>query len=219
MLTLNNGVHRAGLLAVATVDALGHIDIVTGRPAASIHTLFRLNGNGLGRADGLAKLAGNAALFTGGITTQSVLSTETGGDGTLLEGVQDSVTIMRKRGLLGHLKVIEAWYPELGETRLVYWDIEGWYSRWAEKLLDDDVHAAEHLHEQEVLGGTVHSTLSIILPGLLGGQAEARLRGTGGCSCANGRGREVCGRTQRHEGGATRGNQPGDLAGGCHGGR
>lgn len=107
VLTLNDGVHRAGLLAVATVDALGHIDIVTGRPAASILTLFRLNSDSLGRADSLAKLAGNAALLTGGITTQSVLSSETGGDGTLLEGVEDSVTITQRKDQLEDLRAIE----------------------------------------------------------------------------------------------------------------
>jgi hypothetical protein len=91
-LTLHNGVHGAALLAVSTVDALGHIDIITGRPAASVLTLLRLNGNSLGRADGLAELAGNAALLASGVTTQSVLTAESGGDGTLLEGVEDSVT-------------------------------------------------------------------------------------------------------------------------------
>lgn len=107
VLTLNDGVHRAGLLAVATVDALGHIDIVTGRPAASILTLLRLNGDSLGRADSLAKLAGNAALLTSRITTQSVLSSETRGDGTFLEGVKDSVTITRHRGQLDDHRAIE----------------------------------------------------------------------------------------------------------------
>jgi hypothetical protein len=95
-LTLNNGIHGATLLAVATVDALGHINIVTGRPAASVLTLLGLNGNSLGRADGLAELAGNAALLTGGITTESVLTTETGGDGTLFEGVEDGVARRRR---------------------------------------------------------------------------------------------------------------------------
>lgn len=97
VLTLNNGIHGAALLAVATVDALGHINIITGRPATSILTLLGLNGNSLGGADGFAELAGNAALLTGGITAESVLTTETGRDGTLLEGVEDSVTRRRMR--------------------------------------------------------------------------------------------------------------------------
>jgi hypothetical protein len=91
-LTLNNGVNGAALLAVSTVDALGHIDIVTGRAAAAVLTLLRLNGDSLGRADGLAELASNAALLTSGVATQGVLTAESGGDGTLLEGVEDGVT-------------------------------------------------------------------------------------------------------------------------------
>lgn len=91
-LTLNDGIHWAALLAVATVNALGHINIVTGRPAASVLALFGLNGNSLGRADGFTELASNAALFTSGIATEGVFTTETGGDGTLLEGVEDGVT-------------------------------------------------------------------------------------------------------------------------------
>jgi hypothetical protein len=94
-LTLNDGIHRATLLAVAAVDALGHINIVTGRPAASVLALFGLNGDSLGRANGLAELASNAALLTGGIATEGVFTTETGGDGTLLEGVEDGVTKAR----------------------------------------------------------------------------------------------------------------------------
>ena len=91
-LTLNDGIHRATLLAVATVNALGHINIVTGRAAASILTLFGLNGNSLGRADSLTELASNAALFTSWIATEGVFATETGGDRTFLERVEDSVT-------------------------------------------------------------------------------------------------------------------------------
>jgi hypothetical protein len=95
-LTLNNGVNGAALLTVSTIDTLGHIDIVTGRTAATVLTLLRLNGNSLGRADGLAELASNAALLTSGVATQGVLTAETGRDGTLLEGVEDSVTKMQR---------------------------------------------------------------------------------------------------------------------------
>ena len=45
---------------------------------------------------GLAELAGNATLLTGGVATQSVLTTETGRDGTFFEGVVDSVTNVQK---------------------------------------------------------------------------------------------------------------------------
>jgi hypothetical protein len=105
-LTLNNSIHGAALLAVTAVNALGHVDIVTGRPAASVHTLFRLNSDSLGRTDGLAELAGNAAFLAGGIATQGVLTAETGRDGTLLEGVEDGVPVARKDIRLGHLRPV-----------------------------------------------------------------------------------------------------------------
>lgn len=50
----NNGVNGARLLAEAAVDALGHVDVVTGSAARSVSTLFGFNCDGLGRADLLA---------------------------------------------------------------------------------------------------------------------------------------------------------------------
>lgn len=89
--SLNNGINGAALLAVATVDTLGHINIITGRPTASVLTFFGLDGDSLSRADSFAKLASDATLLTGGIAAQSVFATETRRDGTFLEGVEDSV--------------------------------------------------------------------------------------------------------------------------------
>lgn len=89
--TLHNRIHGTALLAETAVDALGHVDIVAGRPSASIGTLFGLDGDGLSRADGLAELAGDAAFFARGVTTKGVLAAEAGGDGTLFEGVVDCV--------------------------------------------------------------------------------------------------------------------------------
>lgn len=97
-LTLDNGIDGAGFLAVAAVDTLGHVDIISGRPTATVLTLLGFDGDGLGRADGLAELASNAALLTGGITSQSVFATEPGRDGTLLEGVEDRVTGVAAQG-------------------------------------------------------------------------------------------------------------------------
>lgn len=75
-LTFNNGIHRATLLAVSTVDTLGHVDIISGRATASILTFFGLDGNSLGGADGFAKLAGDTAFFTSRIAAQGVLTAE-----------------------------------------------------------------------------------------------------------------------------------------------
>jgi hypothetical protein len=67
--TLNDGIDGATLLAVATVDTLGHINVISGRPATSIHTLFSFNGDGLRRADSFTELARNAALFASRIAS------------------------------------------------------------------------------------------------------------------------------------------------------
>ena len=138
-LTLHNGVNRAGFLAITTVDALGHVDIVTGRPATSILTLLSFDSNGLSRANGLAELASNAAFLTGGIAAQSVLATETGRDGTLLERIEDGVSVASRIKSDQLIRVID-----------YIWAVEGQLGvdknlRWAEVLLQHDVHAAHHL--------------------------------------------------------------------------
>src|SRR5215471_17808599 len=74
---LDDGIDRAGLLAEAAVDALGHVDVVArGAPAAVVARLS-LDGNGLRRADRLAELAGDAAFLAVGIAAQSMLAAET----------------------------------------------------------------------------------------------------------------------------------------------
>jgi hypothetical protein len=88
---LDNGVHGARLLAEAAVDALGHVDVVAGRAAGAVGALLGLDRDGLGRADGLAQLAGDAALLSGRVAAQGVFTTEAWRDGTLLEWVEDCV--------------------------------------------------------------------------------------------------------------------------------
>jgi hypothetical protein len=88
---LHDGVHGARLLAEAAVDALGHVNVVAGRAARAVSALLGLDGDGLRRADGLAQLASNAALFASRVAAQSVLTTEAGRDGALLEWVEDCV--------------------------------------------------------------------------------------------------------------------------------
>jgi hypothetical protein len=92
VLTLNDGINRAALLAETTVDTLGHINIITGRPTASVLTFLSFDGDSLGRADGFAKLASDATFLTGGIAAQGVFATETRRDRALLEGVEDGVS-------------------------------------------------------------------------------------------------------------------------------
>lgn len=49
--TLNDRVDRTGFLAEAAIDALGHVNVVTGSSAGAIGALLGFDGNSLGRAD------------------------------------------------------------------------------------------------------------------------------------------------------------------------
>lgn len=56
----DDGVDGTGLLAEATVDALGHIDIVAGGPPGAVGAGLALDGDGVGGTGGGAEFAGNA---------------------------------------------------------------------------------------------------------------------------------------------------------------
>ena len=92
-LTFNNSIDRTAFLAETTVDALGHVNIISSRPAAAILSLLCFNGNGLGWADCLAKFASDTPFFTRGISTQCVFATEARGNRTLFEGIVDCVPV------------------------------------------------------------------------------------------------------------------------------
>src|SRR3546814_762618 len=55
----HDGVHRAGLLAEAAVDALRHVDVVARGAPAAVAARLGLDDDALRRADRLAKLAGD----------------------------------------------------------------------------------------------------------------------------------------------------------------
>ena len=74
---LHDGVDGAGLLAVAAVDALGHVDVILGRAAAIISPGLGLDGNCLGRANGFAQFACNAPFLASWVASQGVLAAET----------------------------------------------------------------------------------------------------------------------------------------------
>ena len=87
--SLHNRIYRAGLLAKSAIDALGHVNIVPGGSAGTILAGLGLDGNGLGWANGLAQLAGNAPLVTGGVSPQGVFATESWTQVAPLVGVVD----------------------------------------------------------------------------------------------------------------------------------
>lgn len=89
--SLDDGIDRTSFLAETTVDALGHIDIVSSGLPAPVVSGLRFDGNGLCRTNGLAELAGDTSLFTVRVSSEGVFSTESGRNGTLFEGVHDGV--------------------------------------------------------------------------------------------------------------------------------
>src|SRR5579863_9432150 len=60
---LDDRIDRAGLLAEAAIDALGHVDVVARGAAAAVGARLRLDGDGERGTHGLAELAGDAALL------------------------------------------------------------------------------------------------------------------------------------------------------------
>ena len=107
---LDNRVDGARLLAEAAVNALGHVDVVARGPAAAVLALLGLDGDGLCRADGLAELAGNAALLARRVPPQHVLPAEARREGSLFERVVDGCLFLEE-GAEGQGEAS----PELGE--------------------------------------------------------------------------------------------------------
>jgi hypothetical protein len=181
-LTFHDGINRAAFLAQTTVDALRHIDIVSGGPPASILTLLGLNCDGLGRANSLTQLAGNATLLPCWISSEGVFPAKPWGDGAFLERVV--------------YRVPEPYLARCSEPRRrrpsLQWQSN---SRWPEELFQRHPHSSRHLHQQEVLPGFVERALARILLPLPWRQPETRWRGpcwSGGPEC--GRGEEGGGR-------------------------
>src|SRR5215469_18977179 len=68
--TFDDGIHRAGFLAQPAIDAFHHVDVVAGGAARTVFARLRLDGDGLGGADGFAQLAGDAAFLAIGIAAE-----------------------------------------------------------------------------------------------------------------------------------------------------
>src|SRR5690348_1215016 len=71
---LDDRIDRAGLLAIAAIDALRHVDVVARRAAAAVSAGLGLDRDRQGRADRLSQLAGDAALLAVGIAPQGMLA-------------------------------------------------------------------------------------------------------------------------------------------------
>src|SRR5215213_12291 len=87
---LDDRIHRARLLAKSAVDAFHHVDVIARRAARAVvaaGTCF--DSDRLCRTDGLAELAGDAALFPIGVAPQRVLAAKPRRDRVLLERIVD----------------------------------------------------------------------------------------------------------------------------------
>lgn len=78
---LDDCVNRACFLAISTINAFSHIDIVTGSSSRSIRPRLALDCNCLSRAGSSTELTSNTPLLTSGISSQSVLSSKFGRKG------------------------------------------------------------------------------------------------------------------------------------------
>src|SRR3954454_19336760 len=86
---LDDRIDRAGLLAIAAVDAFRHIDVIARRAAAAVLARLRLDRDRQRRADRLAQFAGDAALLAVRIAAQYVLAAKTRADRVLLVRIID----------------------------------------------------------------------------------------------------------------------------------
>src|SRR6185503_5068090 len=85
---LDDGIHRAALLAEAAVDALHQVDVVARRAARAVVALVALDGDGERGAHRLAQLAGDAALLAVRIAAQRVQPAEARALRRLLLGIE-----------------------------------------------------------------------------------------------------------------------------------
>src|SRR3954462_13044830 len=86
---LDDRIDRAGLLAIAAIDAFRHVDVIARRAPAAVLARLGLDRDRKRRADRLAQFAGNAALLAVRIAAQHVLAAEARADRVLLVRIID----------------------------------------------------------------------------------------------------------------------------------
>ncbi len=73
---LDDGIDRASLLAVSTVNAFGHVDIISSRPSRAIRTGFALDCYSSSWACSSTQFACNTSFFTCCISSECVFSSK-----------------------------------------------------------------------------------------------------------------------------------------------
>lgn len=135
-------------MAETTVDALGHVNIISRRPSRPVLSFFSLDSDGLGGADGLAELAGDATFFARRVAAQGVFASEPWRYGSFFERVVDGVPVgLRVWSISGEaVRIVRLYGIQLSFRIFCIPKIKDeslGHSRRAEKLLQHDVHAAE----------------------------------------------------------------------------
>lgn len=178
-----------------------------------------------GKSYSFAELAGNAALFTRGVSSEGVFAAESGGDGALVhQSVHRSVRAEALRGpCLAYLLegVVNGVAIPSSALRPRYPGGRGSFGniRRSEKLLEQEVHSPRHLGHEEKLAHAVEGALVVPGPGDLPARAEVGGRGSvrGRVAARGLAGDEHPG---SDEGGAAAGGgRPGKLSAREHGGR
>jgi hypothetical protein len=135
-----------------------------------------------------AKLACNASLFSRGVSPQSVLASESGGNWTLCNN-QHSIFLVATIPHMNLLKWIENSVSRRYQHNPQQTEDSMANSRRPEVLFQHHIHPAEHLQQEEVFPSLVQYTLLSFIPSLWFGQPEACWRGSRGCG--------VCSKTDR----------------------
>ena len=104
--SLNDGINWASLLAEATENALGHIDVVLGSSSGAIGSWLRFDGDSESWASSFTELTGDASLLASWVSSEGVLTSEHGRESSLFPRVVDDV-VGFEGGPGGH----EEWWP------------------------------------------------------------------------------------------------------------
>jgi hypothetical protein len=89
--TLDDGINWASLLAEATEDAFGHIDIIFSCPSRSIWSWLRLDNNSESRTSSFTKFASDASLLSSWVPSEGVLSSEHRGESSFFPRIVNNV--------------------------------------------------------------------------------------------------------------------------------
>lgn len=87
--SFHNSINRTSFLAHSAINTFSHINIVFSSSSWSILSWLSLNHDSISGAGSFTEFAGNASLFSGGVASESVFSSEHGGESSLLPRIHN----------------------------------------------------------------------------------------------------------------------------------